>query len=209
MLKPILLVPPKKCSRCGRHKPRSNFRKRAASKDGLRPSCKECHSKQSADWQNRNIARVRANYEKWISNNEAHIQDYRSEYYRKNKEKVVARVVRRHKIKLATCELYKATNALRNLTSQAFARKGYKKGSKCYQLLGCDFAVAKAHLESRFAPGMNWANHGKWHIDHVVPLSSAKTLAERRKLCHYTNLQPLWAEDNMRKSGKVNHATRG
>lgn len=59
------------------------------------------------------------------------------------------------------------------------------------------------HIQLQFAPGMTWANHGDWHIDHRVPLASAKTIVEREKLCHYTNLQPLWAQDNLKKSSKL------
>jgi hypothetical protein len=49
---------------------------------------------------------------------------------------------------------------------------------------------------------MSWENHGEWHIDHIVPLSSAITEEELRKLSHYTNLQPLWATDNLSKGSK-------
>jgi hypothetical protein len=49
---------------------------------------------------------------------------------------------------------------------------------------------------------MSWNNQGSWHIDHIVPLSSAQTEEEIYKLCHFTNLQPLWAEDNLRKGDK-------
>jgi hypothetical protein len=50
---------------------------------------------------------------------------------------------------------------------------------------------------------MSWSNHGKWHIDHIIPLSSAKSKEELVKLCHYTNLQPLWALDNLGKANKI------
>ena len=50
---------------------------------------------------------------------------------------------------------------------------------------------------------MSWDNYGKWHIDHIIPLSSANSEDDIYKLCHYTNLQPLWAEDNLKKSNKI------
>ncbi len=61
------------------------------------------------------------------------------------------------------------------------------------------------HIESRFWPGMNWQNHAYygWHIDHRIPLSSAKTVEEVAKLCHYSNLQPLWWNDNFAKGSKI------
>ena len=50
---------------------------------------------------------------------------------------------------------------------------------------------------------MNWSNYGLWHIDHIIPLSSAKKQEDLYKLCHYTNTQPLWAEDNLKKGSKL------
>jgi hypothetical protein len=72
-------------------------------------------------------------------------------------------------------------------------------------IIGCSPEFLKEYLENQFAEGMSWDNHGQysWHIDHIIPLSSAKTDEEIYKLCHYTNLQPLWAEDNLRKSNKI------
>ena len=63
--------------------------------------------------------------------------------------------------------------------------------------------ILKEHLELQFVDGMSWDNRSEWHIDHIIPLSSAKTDEEIYKLCHYTNLQPLWAEDNLKKSNKI------
>ena len=59
------------------------------------------------------------------------------------------------------------------------------------------------HLESKFTEEMSFDNYGKWHIDHIIPISSAKTEEDIIRLNHYTNFQPLWAVDNLRKSNKV------
>ena len=91
---------------------------------------------------------------------------------------------------------------LRNRTRQAFkAKKWNKNGTE--KMLGCDWETAHKHLEIQFTKGMNWENQGEWHIDHIIPLVSANTKEELIKLCHYTNLQPLWAEDNLKKGATI------
>jgi len=78
-----------------------------------------------------------------------------------------------------------------------------KKSNKTFELIGCTPQSLKEHLEKQFVEGMTWNNRNEWHIDHIIPLSSAKSKEEIYKLCHYTNLQPLWAEDNLKKSNKI------
>ncbi len=70
--------------------------------------------------------------------------------------------------------------------------------------LGCSIEEFRRHLESQFTEGMSWDNYGLlgWHIDHKVPLDSAVSEEEVKRLCHYTNLQPLWALDNWKKGNK-------
>ena len=71
-------------------------------------------------------------------------------------------------------------------------------------LLGESPAFVKDYLASKFTEGMSWENHGAWHIDHRRPCCSFDlTNPEEQKKCfHYTNLQPLWAKDNLEKGGK-------
>ena len=96
---------------------------------------------------------------------------------------------------------------LRARTSYAFTSKGYSKKTRTYQILGSDYEIVKKHLERQFKKGMNWDNYGKgsdkWHIDHIIPLCSAKSEEEVILLCHYRNLQPLWSKENHVKNGKI------
>lgn len=98
--------------------------------------------------------------------------------------------------------LFKVRCSLSSRTSIAFKSKTYRKTSGIKELIGCKMSYAKKHIEKQFTKGMYWKNYGEWHIDHIIPLCSANTEEELRLLCHYTNLQPLWAFDNISKNGK-------
>ena len=78
---------------------------------------------------------------------------------------------------------------------------GKIKAAKTMELLGCSTAEFKAHIQSLFQPGMTWENMGSWHIDHIRPVCSFDlTDSEQQRCCfHYSNLQPLWAADNLKK----------
>ena len=83
-------------------------------------------------------------------------------------------------------------------------RKRARKVDRTEKLLGCSAQELKTHLEARFTEGMSWGNYGRWHVDHIKPCCSFDlTKPEEQAACfHYTNLQPLWAEDNFKKSGR-------
>jgi hypothetical protein len=78
-----------------------------------------------------------------------------------------------------------------------------KKKSKTKEILGCSFEYLKSHIESQFLDGMSWENKNQWHVDHIIPVSCAKTESALIALNHYTNLRPLWASENIRKSNKI------
>lgn len=86
------------------------------------------------------------------------------------------------------------------------ALRGVRKASSSTELLGCSIEECRQHLEEQFEDGMTWDNHGKdigmWHIDHRRPCHSFNLLYEdeQRKCFHHTNLQPMWASENISKS---------
>jgi len=85
------------------------------------------------------------------------------------------------------------------------ALKGYNKYSTTIKLLGCNTEELWIHLEKKFTKGMTRENHGEWHVDHIKPCASFDlTEPEQQKICfHYTNLQPLWAIDNLKKGART------
>jgi hypothetical protein len=81
--------------------------------------------------------------------------------------------------------------------------KDYKSGTSEW-LLGCSIIEFRQHLEKQFVNGMKWENYGEWHIDHIIPCSSfdLSKIDEQKKCFHYTNQQPLWKIDNLRKGNR-------
>lgn len=120
------------------------------------------------------------------------------------KHKVRNRKIREYKKnRMKTDKVFYSMCIIRNRISEFI--KGKKLTSRSKKL-GCDLATFKSHIEAKFQPGMTWDNYGDWHIDHIFPLGVAAKISEKAffKACHYTNLQPLWAIDNLKKGNKTN-----
>ena len=119
----------------------------------------------------------------------------------KNRKK---RKLRRHNERYKTDIHYRLKVNLRNRLRHAV--KNNQKIGSAVKDLGCTVDKLKSYLESQFTPGMAWSNYGRkgWHIDHIKPLSKfdLTNLEQFKQACHYSNLQPLWAEDNMSKGDK-------
>lgn len=102
---------------------------------------------------------------------------------------------------------YRLATLLRGRVYRAIRRGSGTKMKGSVELLGCSIAELMTYLEARFLPGMTWQNHTiqGWHIDHIRPCASFDlTDIEQQKACfHYTNLQPLWAKDNIAKGAKT------
>jgi hypothetical protein len=126
----------------------------------------------------------------------------RKEYYIKNKEKIITQNSKYKRNRKKFDIPYKISDNLRTRLYLAI-KNGQKTGSAIRDL-GCSIEELKIYLKSKFHPNMTWDNYGKWHIDHVKPLSKFNLIdfEELKKACHYTNLQPLWAIDNLKKGNK-------
>jgi hypothetical protein len=95
------------------------------------------------------------------------------------------------------------TKELRNIRKHT-RRYILGRAKNWYDIFGCNDFEMKNHIESLFQSGMTWDNWGRtgWHIDHIEPLSKASDREDLYRRAHYTNLQPLWATDNLKKSNK-------
>ena len=101
--------------------------------------------------------------------------------------------------------VFKLLTGMRSRVSGYLKKSSVTKNNKTFEIVGCTPQELKDYLEKQFKEGMTWENYGfyGWHIDHIIPLASAETEDELLKLFHYTNLQPLWAEENLLKSNKI------
>jgi hypothetical protein len=138
----------------------------------------------------------------WKKSNKQRIQEHGKVYRKLNKTKITKNKQSYSKIKYKTDIQYRLKSVLRSRLRMSI-KENYKSGSAVSDL-GCSISEFKSYIESKFQSGMKWNNWGQygWHIDHIKPLASFD-LTDRKQLlaaCHYTNLQPLWWQDNIAKS---------
>lgn len=180
----------KKCSTCNILKSSSEFGQHKRRSDGLNNICKECRKIKS-----------KIDYE---SNKEYHKSRAKKRYEQvKHTEKFRTKNMERQKKRMENDPYYVLSRRLRNRLYYALKQRFWKKGTKFNEYIGCSLDELKTYIENLFIDGMSWENQGEWHLDHIIPLDSANSEEELYKLCHYTNLQPLWAKDNIVKGKKV------
>ena len=121
--------------------------------------------------------------------------EYRKRYNEKKEKKA--------KERRNTDPIYAMKKRVSTRIRNFMSRRGYTKKTRTHEILGIDWSGFKEHIESQFVDGMSWENRDRWHIDHIIPLDSAVCEADIIKLNHYTNLQPLWALDNLSKGSKI------
>lgn len=150
----------------------------------------------------------------WLAQRRQYRAEHKEEAKKQRQQSRITDRVRDRKYqqhRRKTDSLFRITSSLRTRLNNALKATSFRKTSKLFQYLGCTLEELKVHLEKQFKEGMTWDNYGPyrdngyttWQMDHIIPLSSATTEEELYKLCHYTNLQPLWAATNREKSDKV------
>lgn len=179
----------KSCIKCNDVKNLLDFLPDKRCVDGFKNVCRLC-------WNNRKAILRRERYR--------HDNSYDIKYYSQNKEKINSYNIQRRKYRYENDYLFRLRHNIRSSIKISIKKSGYLKKSKSSDILGCSYEFFKQYLESKFKPWMSWDNYGKyngqfnfgWDIDHIIPISSAKTEEEVIKLNHYTNLQPLCSKVN-------------
>jgi hypothetical protein len=131
--------------------------------------------------------------------NNSDIIKKRASLYSKNN---ICKIIKQRNERMKIDNVYACREKVRNCIKESIRKKGYTKKSITSKIVGCTFEELKTHIEKQFIKGMSWDNRHLWHIDHVIPISSAKTENDVIMLNHFTNLRPLWAKDNLSKGGK-------
>jgi 5-methylcytosine-specific restriction endonuclease McrA len=122
-------------------------------------------------------------------------------YYKANKENVLDRKKVYERKRRKTDPMFRLTKNMRNHVSRYLTEGKQKRTS---EIVGCSWKFLRLYFERQFRDGMSWDNYGEyWEIDHIIPLSSAKSDSELYELNHYTNLQPLTKEENRLKSDNL------
>lgn len=204
------------CLKCGLDKDESDFYSDRTRKSGKHPYCKGCFNAgrkvyyeankpeilaRQKEYTSRNREAKRAKDRQYRARNIDRVKEVQKEYRTKNKDKILADRRRRWR----EDPRFKLSVALRNRIN--FVLSGRRKTKSSLELLGCSYEEARKYIETRFQEGMTWENHGLWHIDHKKPLLGADVDLDDpnrvSELCHYTNLQPLWGAENIRKSNRM------
>jgi hypothetical protein len=195
----VVFTPVKRCTVCKTLQSFCEFNKHKNRKYGLALECKSCRKMINATYKKNNKDKVNKKNTEYRENKREEIKELARIHYQKNKFEI--REVLNEKYK--SDPVFRLKTKIRNALYSAFRSKSIIKNSKMLNILGTSFDNFQFVIESQFKDGMTWENMDKWHIDHKVPLSLAKTEDDLHRLNHYTNFQPLWVSENLKKNNKL------
>jgi hypothetical protein len=193
----------KVCSKCEEEKDTCNFNKDKHKQDGLKTICRECVKVKNEKYRKKDPIKYKEQQKKYRDSNKEKESIRISIWRNNNKDKRSLYANEYDKSRKNTDPIYKLRRITRSRLYSFIKTKNITKQNRTFDIVGCTPEFLKEHIEKQFTEGMSWELLGQHiHIDHIIPLSSANTEEDVYKLCHYTNLQPLWAKDNLKKSNK-------
>jgi len=186
------------CTKCNIEKENNEFTFRKDTQNFV-TQCKTCVKEYLKDYYKNNKIKIINDNKKNYYNNRNEKLKYGKNYRQENRED---RNVY-EKLKRKNDPLYKLKINVRNRINKYVKKHKINKNNSTFGLIGIDPNGLKSYIEKQFKINMNWDNYGEWHIDHITPLSLAKNEEDLIRLCHFTNLQPLWSEENLLKGNKI------
>ncbi len=187
------------CNRCLEVKQEEEFKIRPLNKSGYECRCTKCINELNTIYYKKNKEKVNIKNREYVVENKEKVALRKKKWKEQNRERLIIQRREYKARKRIEDPLFKLKENLRRRISKSLNVSHWKKDTSTKIMLGCEYQELFNHLEKQFTEGMNWDNQGQWHIDHIKPLSLATTQEELVELCHYTNLQPLWAIDNIKK----------
>jgi hypothetical protein len=197
----------KKCSKCGKTKPVSEFHRDKRTPWGRLYKCKLCVNADSREWGRANRARKVANTQKWRKQNPDKVKSYapKKKMWKKNNHDKVRAAGNKANRKVRNTPKGRLNHKVGNLIRLSL--RGTKAGWHWEALVGYTLEQLMRHLEKHFLPGMSWGNMGEWHVDHKVPIAAFNFKKPEdldfKRCWALNNLQPLWAIDNIKKKDKI------
>lgn len=203
------------CRVCQKRKKITSFHIKTSNKDGRNTQCKNCKNIYSKNLHQKNKLSINSKKKHYYQKNKTKIKIKHQNYYINNREIILlkckkyqeknrSKINTYHRNRRKKDEKYRILHSLRVRLNQA--TKG-KLSDSTKKIIGCTLEQLKKHLENQFIAGMTWKNYGRngWHIDHIKPCASFDLTdpKQQRKCFHYSNLQPLWATENISKGNRI------
>ena len=158
-------------------------------------------------WRNKNKEYLNQKYNEWYENNKEHRKEYLKEYRENNIEKIRKTKRDYERNRKARDPLYKLISNFRTAIYQVLKESNVDKNEHYFDVLPYSQEELIQHLENQFTDDLTWDNYGEWHLDHIIPISSFNIQEmgdeEFIKCWSLENLQPLWGEENIRKSNSI------